>query len=108
MPHNLGFRRIKTKAESYTNKWLDLFRMNSIPSFTKSDISNLEAKIEMQSDNRLRLRVFPRRNFKNKVQRWNVPSGIQNENVFQPNYRVEMSDMPFSLRVVRNSTNHVM
>ncbi len=82
--------------------------MNTAESFAKSDIPNLEAKIEMQSDNRLRLRIFPRRNFKNKIQRWNVPSGIQNENVFQPNYRVEMSDMPFSLRVVRNGSNNVM
>jgi hypothetical protein len=59
----------------------------------------------MHTDNRLRIRIFPRRNFKNKIQRWEIPSGIKGENVFRPEYRVELSDYPFSIKVFRNSTN---
>ena len=56
-PYNFGFRKTKVKEDSYSNKWLELVRMNSPSSFTKSDIANLETKIEMQTDSRMRLRV---------------------------------------------------
>lgn len=56
-PYNYGFRKTKVKGDSFTNKWMDLVRLNSPASFTKSDIVNLETKIEMQTDSRMRLRV---------------------------------------------------
>ncbi len=56
-PYNLGFRKTKTKENSFTRKWFELQRTNCPDSYTKSDISNLETKIEMQTDNRMRLRV---------------------------------------------------
>jgi hypothetical protein len=37
-----------------------------------------------------------------------VPSGVLNENLFQPDYRVETSDLPYSIKVYRNSTNQKM
>lgn len=56
-PYNFGFRQAKSKENSFTKKWFELLRINAPDSYTKSDISNLETKIEMQTDNRLRLRV---------------------------------------------------
>lgn len=56
--YNYGFRQAKIKENSFTKKWYELLRINSADSYTKSDISNLETKIEMQTDNRLRLRVI--------------------------------------------------
>ena len=60
-PYNYGFRNFKVKENTVTTKWNELTRMNSPLSAARSDISNLEIKIEMQTDQRLRIRVF---NFK--------------------------------------------
>lgn len=103
--YNYGFRMYKTKESSFATQWYELLRMNSPNSFTRSDIANLEFKLEMHTDTRLRVRIFPRRNFKNKMQRWEVPSGVMGENLFKPEYRVEYSDLPFSFKIIRNSTN---
>ena len=54
------------------------------------------------------MKIFPRRNFKNKLQRWEIPNGIHGENVYKPDYRVEINHSPFSFQVIRNSTNQVM
>ena len=56
-PSNYGFKKSKSKYDTFTNKWFELLRINSPDSYTKSDISHLEAKIEMQTDSRMRLRV---------------------------------------------------
>jgi hypothetical protein len=56
-PYNHGYRKTKMKEDTYSIKWIELLRLNSHNSFTKTDISNLETKIEMQTDNRLRIRV---------------------------------------------------
>jgi hypothetical protein len=106
--YNYGFRNLKTKESSFYTQWYELTRMNAPSAFTRSDIANLEFKLEMHTDNRLRIRIFPRRNFKNKLQRWEVPSGVIGENIFKPDYRVEYSDLPFSFKVIRNSTNTVL
>lgn len=56
-PHNFGFRNYKTKESSFSRYWFELLRLNSPESLARSDISNLEARVEMHSDSRLRLRV---------------------------------------------------
>lgn len=56
-PTNYGFRNFKTKDNSFASKWYELVRLNSPNSYAKSDISNLETRIEMHTDNRLRIRV---------------------------------------------------
>lgn len=107
-PTNFGFRNFKTKEHTFSSQWLELLRMNSPDSLAKSDIANLEIKAEMQTDTRLRIKIFPRRNFKNKIQRWEVPTGIHQENVFKPNYKIEYSNLPFSFKVSRVGTNTTM
>jgi hypothetical protein len=57
-PYNYGFRTYKVKENTVTSKWNELTRMNSPVSAARSDISNLEIKIEMQTDQRMRIRVF--------------------------------------------------
>ena len=106
--YNYGFRNYKTKESSFATQWYELLRLNSPDSFAKSDIANLEVKVEMHTDSRLRIRIYPRRNFKNKMQRWEVPSGAKGENIFKPEYKIEYTDMPFGFKVLRNKTNQVM
>lgn len=106
--YNYGFRALYTKENYFASERFKLVRTNSPPSFARSDIANLEAKIEMHTDQRLRIKIFPRRNFKNKMQRWEIPTGIKSENLFKPDYRVEYSLFPFSIKVIRNNTGQVM
>jgi hypothetical protein len=106
--YNYGFRNFKTKESTFATQWYELLRLNAPQSFAQSDIANLEVKVEKHTDQRLRIRIYPRRNFKNKMQRWEVPSGAEGENIFKPEYRVEYSDMPFAFRVIRNNTDQVM
>ncbi|CAF0863003.1 unnamed protein product [Brachionus calyciflorus] len=106
--YNYGFRNFKTKESSFATQWYELLRTNSPDSFARSDIANLEVKIEMHTDNRLRIRIYPRRNFKNKLQRWEIPSGAKGEHLFKPEYRIEYSDLPFSFKVIRNKTGQVI
>jgi hypothetical protein len=56
----------------------------------------------------IKIKIYPRRNFKNKLQRWEIPSGIRGENVFKPNYRIETTDLPYSIKIIRQSTNQTM
>lgn len=105
---NYGFRKLKTKQSNYPLQWFELARLNSPISFAQSDILNIEVKVEMQTDQRLRIKIFPRRNFKNLRHRWEVPSDAKGENIFKPLYRVEYTEVPFAVRVIRNSTNQVM
>ena len=56
-PANFGFRNYKIKENSHSTQWMELLRMNSPQSFAKSDIANLEVRVEMHTDNRLRIRV---------------------------------------------------
>jgi hypothetical protein len=57
-PYNFGFRNFKTKENAYASNWFELVRLNEPESLAKSDISNLETRIEMHTDDRLRIRVF--------------------------------------------------
>jgi len=57
VPYNYGFRTFKLKEKTISSNWTELLRMNSPNSFARSDIANLEIKIEMQTDNRLRISV---------------------------------------------------
>ena len=57
-PHNYGFRTLKVKENSFTSKWLELTRINSPKSYANSNVPVLEAKVEMQTDSRMRLRVI--------------------------------------------------
>lgn len=57
-PYNYGFRNFKVKEKTLSSQWIELLRMNSPQSFTRSDIANLETRIEMQTDDRLRIRVI--------------------------------------------------
>ena len=56
-PTNYGFRNLKTKESTFASEWLELIRLNVANSYAKSDISNLETRIEKHTDNRLRIRV---------------------------------------------------
>ena len=56
-PYNYGFRTVKVKDDSVVSKWFEMTRMDSPKSSARSDIANLETKIEMQTDQRLRIRV---------------------------------------------------
>jgi hypothetical protein len=56
-PYNYGFQHFKTKENSMVSKWFELSRISQISSFSKSDIANLEVKIEMHTDQRLRVKV---------------------------------------------------
>jgi hypothetical protein len=56
-PYNYGFKHYKTKENSMLSKWFELTRISQVSSFSKSDIANLEVKIEMQTDQRLRVKV---------------------------------------------------
>lgn len=56
-PYNYGFRSFKVREKTLSSNWIELIRLNSPMSFTRSDIANLETKIEMQTDDRLRIRV---------------------------------------------------
>lgn len=105
---NYGFRSLRTKQWNFPLQWFELARLNSPYSFAQSDILNIEVKVEMQTDQRLRIKIFPRRNFKNLRHRWEVPSEAKGETIFKPLYRVEYTEFPFGLRVIRNSTNQVM
>ena len=58
---NYGFRNAKTKENSFASQWYELTRLNSPNSYAKSDIANLEARIEMHTDSRLRIRVIYRK-----------------------------------------------
>lgn len=106
--YNYGFRNFKTKQWTFSHQWFELTRLNSPPSFAQSDILNLEVKVEMQTDQRLRIKILPRRNFKNLRHRWEVPSQAKGENIHKPLYRIEYTEFPFALRVIRNATNQVM
>ena len=56
-PTNYGYRNFKVKEKTMSSDWIELLRMNAPVSFARSDISNLETRIEMQTDDRLRIRV---------------------------------------------------
>jgi hypothetical protein len=56
-PYNFGYREYKNKESTFSTQWLELLRMNSPNSMAKSEIANLEVKVEMHTDNRLRIRV---------------------------------------------------
>lgn len=56
-PFNYGFRQVKVKERSATGMWYELTRMEAPNSLARSDIANLEFKIEMQTDYRLRIKV---------------------------------------------------
>ena len=56
-PYNYGYRNFKVKEKTMSSDWIELLRMNSPASFARSDVSNLETRIEMQTDDRLRIRV---------------------------------------------------
>ena len=58
-PSNFGFRNYKVKENTNTRYWFELARLNSPESLAKSDISNLEARVEMHTDHRLRIKVSP-------------------------------------------------
>lgn len=55
--HNYGFKRTKVKESSSTGHWYELTRMEAPGSLARSDIANLEFKVEMQTDFRLRIKV---------------------------------------------------
>ena len=55
--YNYGFRQFKTKENTFSSQWYELMRMNGPNSLAKSDIAYLETRIEMHTDNRLRIRV---------------------------------------------------
>jgi hypothetical protein len=57
-PTNYGFRNLKTKESTFSSQWLELARLNVANSYAKSDISNLETRVEMHTDSRLRIRVI--------------------------------------------------
>ena len=57
-PTNYGFRNLKTKESTFSSQWLELVRLNVPNSYAKSDISNLETRVEMHTDSRLRIRVI--------------------------------------------------
>ena len=56
-PYNYGYRNFKVKERTMSSDWIELLRMNGPASFARSDVSNLETRIEMQTDDRLRIRV---------------------------------------------------
>jgi hypothetical protein len=56
-PDNYGFRHFKVKENSFTNYWAELVRMEGPDSAAKSDIANLEVKIQSQTDTRLHVKV---------------------------------------------------
>lgn len=68
LPYNFGFRQLKYKENTHASQWLELVRMNSPSSFARSDISNLELRVDKHTDYRLRIRVRKinlfRKNFK--------------------------------------------
>jgi hypothetical protein len=107
-PYNYGYSNAKWKSKSFSHKWADLLKFNTRNSFSSADITNLEAKIEYQTDERLHLKIYPRRNFRNKVQRWEIPSGIQSETIYQPLYDVQINEIPFSVKIIRKNTSKVM
>ncbi|RNA12390.1 maltase- intestinal-like [Brachionus plicatilis] len=106
--YNYGFRNFKTKQWSYSLQWFELSRLNSPASFAQSDIVYLEVKVEMQTDQRLRIKILPRRNFKNLRHRWEVPSEAKGENIQNPLYRIEYTEFPFGFQVIRNATDQVI
>ena len=56
-PYNLGYKNNRWKEESYSRLWLDLTKIDSASSYSQMKISNIEAKIEMQTDARLHIKV---------------------------------------------------
>ena len=56
-PYNLGYRNNRWKENSYSRYWLDLIKIDSASSYSQMKISNIEAKIELQTDTRLHIKV---------------------------------------------------
>jgi hypothetical protein len=54
---NFGFRQTKVKESGVNINWYELTRMEAPAAMTRSDIANLEFKLEMQTDYRLRIKV---------------------------------------------------
>lgn len=54
---NFGFRKTKVKESGSSGFWYELTRMEAPSSMARSDISNLEFKLEMHTDYRLRIKV---------------------------------------------------
>ena len=56
-PYNLGYKNNKWKENSYANYWMDLIKIDSASSYSQMKISNIEARIELQTDTRLHIKV---------------------------------------------------
>jgi hypothetical protein len=54
---NYGYRQFKTKESGAAGNWYELVRMEAPQSLARSDIANLEFKLEMHTDHRLRIKV---------------------------------------------------
>lgn len=54
---NYGFKQKKVRESSQTEHWYELTRMEAPGSLARSDIANLEFKLEAHTDYRLRIRV---------------------------------------------------
>lgn len=54
---NYGFRQAKVKENSGHGSWFDLTRMEAPSSIARSDIANLEFRLEMHTDYRIRIKV---------------------------------------------------
>ena len=55
---NYGFKQKKVRESSQSEHWYELTRMEAPGSLARSDIANLEFKLEAHTDYRLRIRVW--------------------------------------------------
>ncbi len=59
-PYNLGYKNKKYKENIYSRYWIDLLKLDSQAEYTNAGINNLEAKVEMQTDYRIHVKVHDR------------------------------------------------
>ena len=57
VPYNYGYIKNKWRDQSFSHKWIELIKIKTPTEFSRSDAINLEAKVEMQNDNRVRIKV---------------------------------------------------
>ena len=56
-PYNLGYKNNRWKESSYSRHWMDLIKIDSASSYSQMKITNIEAKIELQTDTRLHIKA---------------------------------------------------